>query len=166
LIDDGRGGNRSALMLVMAPMSEAIRTIVDIDAPPSRVWRVITEFEQFGDWNPLMVRMSGERERGAALRMTIALGARRLPADATLLVCEPEVELRWRGPRSELLQRVFSGEHFFVLERRQDGTRLLHGEDFDGALAPLLWRYFEAPLREGYARMNEALKARAEAQDD
>ena len=163
MIDDGRGGNQSTLVVGMAPMSEAIRTVVDIEAPPERVWRVITAFDRFDEWNPFMVRLSGEREPGAALRMTVSLWGRRVPADATLLVCEPEVELRWRGPRSPLLGRVFSGEHFFVLERRGEGTRLLHGEDFDGVVAPLVWRFLEAPLREGYARMNDALKARAES---
>jgi hypothetical protein len=146
-------------------MSEGIHTTVDIAAPPSRVWQVLTAFERFGEWNPLVVRLSGEAERGAALRMTVRIWGRKVPADATVLACEPGRELRWRGPRSSLLGRLFSGEHFFLLERRGEGTHLEHGENFTGLMVPLLWRAIGPALHESFERMNDALKERVEKSD-
>lgn len=165
MIDERQGGNRWRVVLGMLAMRE-LRTRVDIEAPVERVWKILTAFERFPEWNPLLTRMSGKLERGAPLRFMVALGGRSVPVDATVLVVEPSAELRWRGPRSELLGRVFAGEHFFLLEKRDGKTRLVHGEDFSGIAVPLAWPLLEPRLVKGYTRMNEALKARAEAADD
>ena len=76
----------------------------------------------------------------------------------TVLRAEPERELRWLGRL--LLPRIFDGEHYFVIEDHEGGTRLVHGERFHGVL---LWFIDANQFRADFERMNAALKARVEA---
>jgi hypothetical protein len=142
-----------------------VETSIDIAATPERVWEVLTDFERWEAWNPFIPHVEGAAETGTALRLSIVLGGRRLPVDARVRIVDPPEHLRWRGPRLELLGRVFSGEHYFRLEARDGGTRLTHGEDFDGLIAPLVSRWLEPVLRKSFGAMNEALKRRAERSD-
>jgi uncharacterized protein YndB with AHSA1/START domain len=43
----------------------------DIDAPPERVWAVITEVFSFPHWNPFIVLTSGELRPGSRLHVTL-----------------------------------------------------------------------------------------------
>jgi hypothetical protein len=37
-----------------------IRTEIDIEASPPRVWRALTDFKTFPDWNPFVLAVEGE----------------------------------------------------------------------------------------------------------
>jgi len=36
-----------------------IETTVEIDAPPAAVWRVLTDFPTYGEWNPFIPTIAG-----------------------------------------------------------------------------------------------------------
>jgi hypothetical protein len=82
-----------------------------------------------------------------------------------LLVFEPQRELRWRGQL--LAPGIFDGEHYFQLAEISPGrVHFVHGEVFSGFLVPLLLRgSMLAGTERGFAAMNQALKARAEARN-
>jgi hypothetical protein len=69
---------------------------------------------------------------------------------------EPDRELRWVGSRLGI-----SGEHYFRLTARGEGTRLVHGEVFRGLLAGPFGFLFrdQVPVFEAF---NRALKRVAE----
>ncbi|MCF8480594.1 MAG: SRPBCC domain-containing protein [Rhodospirillum sp.] len=144
--------------------TQAIQTVVAINAPPAVVWAVLTDFPAMGAWNPFLPALSGAAKKGARLTVTVKPPGRPPMAfRPQVLVAEPEKELRWRG--QVLLPGLFDGEHYFKLTAEVDGTTFLtHGEVFSG----LLGRWIFTPaLRdatlEGFEIMNKALKARAEA---
>jgi hypothetical protein len=80
----------------------------------------------------------------------------------TVTHVEADHELRWLGH----LWRpgVFDGEHRFVLDPLDDGTRtaVTHAEVFTGALVPLVWRLVGPGTERGFEAMNAALKRRVE----
>lgn len=139
-----------------------IRTSVEIDAPPERVWAVLVDTERWGEWNPFADRVVGELAVGERIEVHLLAGpggrASTIRPDVTAVA--PGRELRWVGG---LLQPVvLRGEHSFVLEPVAEArTRLLHGESFTGVLpvllGPLLLR-----MAPSYQAMNDALKARVE----
>ena len=45
-----------------------LRTEIEIDAPPSRVWEVLVRFAEYPDWNPHLKSVNGELTVGAAAR--------------------------------------------------------------------------------------------------
>lgn len=143
---------------------QEILTSIEINAPKERVWDVLTDFSKYDDWNPVIRNFAGALQEGAPVKFKIRLGNKQLPINASLLGVEELRDLRWRGPRSSIGGRFFSGEHYFTIEELDAGrVRFVHGEKFKGWLMPLLWKRLEAQLTPRYAEVNEALKARAEA---
>ena len=75
-----------------------IESRIDINAPPSRVWAVLTDFAAMPGWNPFIRSISGEAKQDARLSVLIAppgkSGKRFRPM---VLAARPEKELRWKG---------------------------------------------------------------------
>lgn len=139
-----------------------ISTDVEINAPASRVWEILTELAEYPKWNPFIRRAGGNVREGAKLEIRIE------PGDGSTMTFKPTVlradagkEFRWLGRL--ILPGLFDGEHIFQLSAMgSDGTRLVHREEFRGILVPLLWGSLEAKTKKGFEAMNLALKQRAE----
>jgi len=139
-----------------------LHTEIEIDAPADRVWQVLADFGRFPEWNPFIVRASGELRVGARLEVHIQpAGSGGMTLRPLVLEATANRELRWRGQL--LIPGLFTGEHAFVLEPLGARTRFVHREHFTGVLVPLLSRVLDGATRRGFEAMNEALKKRAEA---
>lgn len=133
-----------------------------VEAPPERVWEVLTEFASYPDWNPFISWASGEARPGGSVR-AVALPSRGpgMAFSALVTSANPQRELRWTGKL--LFLWLFHGHHYFLLEEQEQGTtRLRHGEVLGGVLVPAIGRVMQAWMLPGFGRMNQALKARAE----
>jgi hypothetical protein len=138
-----------------------IRTAIEINASPEKVWQIITGFEAFPDWNPFIKRISGDASVGGRLDVFLQ------PPDAngmgfkpTVLKSDTASEFRWKG--RVMMPGVFDGEHYFIIEPLQENrVRFIHGEKFSGILVPLFGGTITKAKR-GFEEMNEALKKRAE----
>jgi hypothetical protein len=140
-----------------------IRTEIDIDADPARVWSVLTDFSTHPDWNPFVRSIAGRPEKGQKLVVRIEpQGGRGMTFKPTVLVAERDKEFRWRG--SFLVPGLLDGEHYFLIEPNPaGGTRLVHGERFSGLLVAMAKSSLDKDTRGGFVAMNKALKARAES---
>jgi hypothetical protein len=140
-----------------------IRTEIEIDAPPAEVWRVLTDFPRYSEWNPFIVGIRGELGEGARLELTTSEpeSNRERSFRVSLKRCEPERELRWLGHFG--MKGLLDGEHFLLLEPREGGhTRLVHGENTTGILLRFAMAGLTRATR-GFVYMNQALKRRVEA---
>jgi hypothetical protein len=92
-----------------------MKTQIDIDAPPARVWSVLTAFEAYGEWNPAIVAVSGDVDVGSRLTLRFQPpGTRGYTFRPKLLVVDHLRELRWAGwPRMPF---VFETEHYFAMD--------------------------------------------------
>lgn len=98
-------------------MARRIATALDIDAPAASVWRVLTGFPAYPDWNPFIRRVTGEAKGGARLEVTVQPANRKpMTFRPTARVAEPDRELRWLG--RVLLPGIFDVEHAFIIEPR------------------------------------------------
>ena len=137
---------------------DGFETEIFIDAPPARVWALLTDPDAHADWNPMMRAVAGHFIPGERVRLTM-----RTPSGGTMtfrprvLVADPGRELRWLGRLG--LPHLFDGEHCFRLIPEAGGTRLIQGERFRGVL---LWAMDVQQFRAGFEAANAALKARAE----
>ena len=109
-----------------------IDTEIVIDAPPERVWEVLTRFESFPDWNPFIRRIDGEPAVGSKLEVELEPpGGRGMTFRPRVVVVEANRELRWLGRL--LLPRIADGEHSLTLEPLDnERTRFVHREEFRG----------------------------------
>lgn len=144
-------------------MNRHIHTEIEIDASADRVWRVLTDFASYSEWNPFVTRITGSLAVGSQLETFIqppgGRGARFKP---TVSALDPDREFRWRG---RLLTRgLFEGEHSFRIERlTQERVRFVQEERFSGILTfPPLFRILASGAEEGFKAMNQALKQRVE----
>ena len=142
-------------------MTKPISTEILIDAPPERVWAVLTDFAAYRQWNPFIITIEGEPSVGRQLKaMFQPPGARAQGFKPIVLRVEPPNALIWRG--SLPIPGLIAGEHSFLLTREGERTRFRNSETFSGLLVPFLGKLL-AQSREGFDQMNAALKARVES---
>lgn len=135
---------------------------VEINASAERVWRVLTEFSQFPQWNPFIQRASGQPTAGAQLEVTLQpSGTRGATTRPTVLKAEPNRELRWIG--RWLVPGLLDDELIFTIEPLDaERVRFTQREIFTGLLAPFHGRSRNTDTRRGFREMGKALKLRAE----
>ena len=140
-----------------------IHTEIEINAPAENVWRVLTDFALYPDWNPFVRRVEGEISVGSRLHVYIQPSeSKGMSFRPTVLVADPNREFRWLGHL--WLPGLFDGEHSFLIEPLGEGrVRFVQRERFGGLLVPLLSKMLDGDTRHGFEEMNRALKVRAES---
>ncbi len=133
----------------------------DIDAPPEKVWAVITDFDSFPEWNPFIIRASGSLRVGERLHVTLKVPEMRpVSFKPRLLDVEHGHLMRWKG--ITLLPGLFDGRHALSVEASADGrSRFRTHEDVTGILLPFLGRTMRR-TQQGFELLAAAVKERAE----
>jgi len=141
---------------------QQIDAFADIDAPPEKVWAVLTDFASFPQWNPFIVRASGQLREGDRLRVTLKVPEMRpVTFSPRLLAVLPGREIRWRGVTG--VRGLFDGTHALTVEPLADGrSRFRSHEDVTGILLPFLGRVMRR-TQQGFEQLAQAVKARAES---
>jgi len=131
---------------------------IEIDAPLATVWRVLSDFDAYPQWNPLL-SFDGEPIEGRRIGMRVALAGKKLRVPVTLTRVRADEELAWQGGPKLLM----AGDHYFRISAIDaDRTRLVQGEAFSGLGVPVIYRALRGALDKLYADSNVAIKARAE----
>jgi len=146
-------------------MDYEIRTEIAINASPSRVWEVLTDFSHYPAWNPFILELKGVARQGASIRYRFEFPRGiRIWTAAQILRFEQERELRWAA--HFLSPALFNGDHYFVIEPATSpgtGVMFYHGEIFTGLLLPLAWPILRIYGLRIYQSLNLALKQRVES---
>ncbi len=141
---------------------QTLHTSIEIHAPPDHVWRILTNFARYPDWNPYFCRAIGRAALGEWVQVFCRTGeAQQTTLRCTVVRLEPERALGWQW--HTLSPVIFRGEHTFTLEPLDgDGVQFMQSQAFGGLLAPLLARGGDE-TRACCESLGQALKARAEA---
>ncbi|ALG11741.1 hypothetical protein AOZ06_37070 [Kibdelosporangium phytohabitans] len=135
-------------------------TSIVIDAPPDRVWHVLTAFDQYGRWHPTLEIRRGEPVPGSPIQMRIAAGtAAERAAEGTVLEATANHVLSWEGGMPGLLY----GHHRFELAEQDGRTHLTNRESFTGSMVAEVMAGGREVLLAEFDAANQALKAYAEA---
>ena len=135
---------------------------IEIAASAERVWRILTDFASYPQWNPFIRRISGEPTAGERLEVRLEPpGGMGITLRPTVLNAEPNRELRWLGRL--LVKGLFDGEHSLAIQQLgENHVRFVQSEAFNGLLVSLFARSLDKSTRRGFEEMNYALKVRAE----
>jgi hypothetical protein len=135
----------------------------EIAAPRSEVWRLLTDFDHYSDWNPFITDGSGRLGLGETLRL------RYEPPDGDSSVRQPEIQIlnpkrkmRWRSRHLHLPGVLDREQEFKLISLGPHRMRLIVHGRWEGLLAP--FGNVDATER-GYLMMVDALERRAERAD-
>ena len=132
-----------------------------VTAPRTLVWNLLTDFEDYADWNPYIVRARGDARKGArASELRLELDKGELEKfECHVLDVKARRKLRWRC-RTHGIPGVLDREQtFHVLPLGPDRVQLMYDGRFEGLFQPFTDLDH---LKQGYRRMTRALKERAE----
>jgi hypothetical protein len=146
-------------------MTTKLRTFIDIDASPERVWQVLTDLPAYPEWNPFITRAEGTLAVGHRLSLTVPRGNALLGVTlrGTVLEVTPCRRLRWSGRQDRLgIPGLFDAEHILTITPRDQGVRLWQQSWFRGLLVPVMTRFLNRHRLPAHMAMEAALKDRAE----
>ena len=138
-----------------------IETKIIINAAVEEVWKALTNFEAYSEWNPF-IHSEGRAVEGTRLKNTILLdGQKPQVFTPVLLEVKENNVLRWEG--NLFFKGLLDGEHYLKLKAIDaNQTELIHGENFRGILVGLIMRMIKDATQKGFETMNQALKKRTE----
>ena len=139
-----------------------LRTEIEIRSSPEKVWKIITDFEKYDQWNPFIRKIIGEAKEGSKIEIHIETpGGKSRKYAPTITKVDERRELRWVGKSS--LPGILKGEHIFTVERLQpERVLLVNRELFDGLLTSVFGKSLDDDVLKGLEEMNKALKEMAE----
>lgn len=140
---------------------KSLQTEIIINAPAEKVWAVLTDFENYPDWNPFVQKIEGKPIVGQTLRVELNNGKGVSVFKPKVLTAAPNQAFEWLG--SLPIPGIFNGQHYFKLEAiGTDQIKFIHGENFSGLLAGFIMKQIGEQTQRGFIAMNKALKQRAE----
>lgn len=139
-----------------------IKSEIQISAPASKVWSVITDFNSWKAWNPIVNQVSGNAALGSKLRVTMKGkdGKDGGSYEPVILDFQSPSYLRWRGKM--MAGFLMTNDKIFELKEVNGRTHLVQKETFSGLMVPLFWGKMEKWVPSMLESMNKALKAKAE----
>lgn len=150
-------------LAVAGSKMQEIKTEIEISAPPSKVWGIITDINNWQEWSPIINASHGVASVGSELSITMIgkeEGKDGPKYNPIITQLDEPGYFRWRAHM--LAGFIFTNYKIFELEETSSGTRLTHTESFKGLLAPIFCGQMEKGVPPMLNSMNKALKDLAE----
>lgn len=139
-----------------------VRSEIEINSNPESVWKILTDFATYDQWNPFINQIIGLPTEGSKIDIYIETpSGKNRKYSPRITKVEEGRELRWFGKSS--LPGFLNAEHIFTIEELQpESVRFIQREVFDGLLTRLFGKGLDTDVTQGFQDMNDALKKRAE----
>ena len=139
-----------------------VRSEIEINSYPESVWKILTDFATYDQWNPFINKIIGLPTEGSKIDIYIETpSGKNRKYSPRITKVEEGRELRWLGKSS--LPGFLNAEHIFTIEELQpESVRFIQREVFDGLLTRLFGKSLDTDVMQGFQDMNDALKKRAE----
>lgn len=143
-------------------MAKEIKTEILINATAEKVWSILTNFENYPNWNPFIKSIKGDVKVGNKITARIEPPeAKGMTFKPKILTLETNKELSWLGRL--LFAGLFDGEHKFeLIDNRNGTTTFKQSEKFKGILVPFFKKQLDNNTKKGFEEMNRKLKELAE----
>ena len=130
---------------------------IEIQGTVEEIWAVLTNLEQYSEWNPLLYYAAGKVEVGERVKLSAKTASTDMNFSCEVIKVVPKQEFSWKFHVG--MPFLFRGEHIFRLEMIDDHrVRFIDREIFQGLLVPLQAKDIETNAKAGMIAMGEALK--------
>jgi len=150
-------------LIVAGSELQDIKTEIDISAPPSKVWKIITDINQWQEWSPIINASKGQVSVGSELNITMVgkqQGQDGPQYNPIITKLDEPYYFRWRA--NMLAGFIFTNYKTFELIETSNGTRMIHTESFKGLLSPIFCGQMEKNVPPMLDSMNKAMKKMVE----
>jgi|WetSurMetagenome_2_1015567.scaffolds.fasta_scaffold70509_2 hypothetical protein len=135
-----------------------IRTEITIQSTPEKVWQVLTNLDQYADWNPFLHHASGKIDLGKQVDVTFKNNGKDMVLHCIVTEVDRCRKLSWKYHVGAPF--LYQGEHIFTLDTTSDGkVHFVDQENFTGLLVPFFVKENDTG---GFISMDEALKKKTE----
>jgi uncharacterized protein YndB with AHSA1/START domain len=129
-----------------------------IDAPPDRVWGLLTDASSYRDWNRSVVSIEGKIAAGETVSLVSIANPKRTFRLHVTEVTAP-TRMVWRDG---MPLGLFTGERTYLVEPREGVTHFEMTEEYTGLLSGLFTKAIP-DLTESFNLFADSLKSAAEA---
>lgn len=138
-------------------MAKQIKKSITINASKEKIWKILTDFENYHEWNSFIKSVTGEVKVGNQIQIKL----QGMTFKPIVLTFKENTELKWLGHL--WFKGLFDGEHKFKLTDNGNGTtNFEQSENFSGILVKLFAKSLDKDTKNGFEQMNRELKLRAE----
>lgn len=138
-------------------MAKYVKTSITINASREKIWKVLTDFENYREWNSFIKSVTGEVKVGNQIEIKL----QGMTFKPVVLIFNKNTELKWLGHL--WFKGLFDGEHKFKLTDNGNGTtNFEQSENFSGILVKLFAKSLDKDTKNGFEQMNKELKVHVE----
>lgn len=143
-------------------MTKEIKTEILIQASPLKIWNILSDFNNYPNWNPFIKFIQGEIKTHSKLTVRLQpTGTKAMTFKPVVLTAVANQELSWLGHL--LFKGLFDGTHKFELIDNHNGTTtFIQSEKFSGILVSFFQKKLDNQTKKGFEEMNQKLKQMAE----
>ncbi|GFO57515.1 cyclase [Geomonas sp. Red276] len=128
-----------------------------LQAPPERIWELLSDLNLYAEWNPLFVRAEGALQQGGELGLTVQLPS--IPPfviTPRVLAAHSQSGFQWRHAMatSVLMSWTYG---ISLAEQGPQGVTVVQSSRFGGLLGPLFGFALATSVERGMKEFSRAL---------
>lgn len=136
---------------------KSVHAAIVINASTEKVWSVLMDKSVYREWNTVLIPVKGELKEGSKVEYEFHQDENTQSVIPSKVLAIEENKLLNQGGG---ITGVLTYNHKYILEKTEDGTKVIIHEDYKGVGVPF-WN--PAPVQKAYERLCEDLKNRVEA---
>ena len=135
---------------------KSVHAEIVINASQEKVWSVLMDKAVYSEWNSVLIPVKGDLEVGSKVEYEFHQDENTKSVIPSKILAIEENKLLNQGGG---IPGVLTYNHKYILEKTEDGTKVIIHEDYKGVGVPF-WN--PAPVQKAYERLCEDLKNRVE----
>lgn len=142
------------LLILYIAGNKSVHVEITIEAPPDKVWKVLTDHAEIKEWNKILIPLDGQFKEGTTIKYEFNQdenSSTTMPAKVIRII-ENQLLNQSGG-----MMGVLIFDHNYILEPSGKGTKLTIHEDYKGIMVPF-WN--PVKVEAAYMRLAEALRQR------
>lgn len=139
-----------------------IKTEITINASKEEIWAVLSNIDNYGDWNGIITNVKSSLQVDRGFKFKIKVFGLSVPMVAKVHRADENQYLGWGNDYQSWIKVILAAHHYFEIIAISDSQcKFVHGEQFYGVVPFALWPTIRM-MAKSYDTFNESLKSAVE----